>query len=61
MYWFLVEQSSVNPKNILNVYVYKASFCYFYQDDIYFLHEYFHKFSLEGLNKWKTTNLKSKE
>ena len=51
MYWFLVEQSSVNPKNILNIYVYKASFCYFYQDDIYFLHEYFHKFSLEGLNK----------
>ena len=29
--------------------MYKLSFCYFYHDEIYILHENFHEFSLEGL------------
>ena len=52
MHWFLAEQSSTNLKNnLLNICVYKLSFCYFYNDEIYLLHENFHEFSLEGLYK----------
>ena len=42
MHWFLVEQSSINLKNIVNICVYKLSFCYFYHDEIYLLQEIFH-------------------
>ena len=51
MHWFLAEQNSANLKNILNICMYKLSFCYFYHDEIYLLHENFHEFSLEGLYK----------
>ena len=34
MHWFLVEQSSANLKNILNICMYKLSFCYFCHDEI---------------------------
>ena len=51
MHWFLAEQSSTNLKNILNICMYKLSFCYFYLDEIYLLHENFHEFSLDGLYK----------
>ena len=52
MHWFLVEQSSTNLKTyLLNIYVYKLSFCYFYLDEIYLLHENFHELSQEGLYK----------
>ena len=54
MHWFLAEQSSVNLKNILNICVYKLSFCYFFHDEMYLLHENFHEFSSEGL--YKTEN-----
>ena len=52
-HWFLVEQSSTNLKsiNLLNICVYKLSFCYFCHDEIYFLHENFQEFSLEGFYK----------
>ena len=45
MHWFLVEQSSTNLKNILNICMYKLSFCYL-------SHENFHEFSLEVLYKY---------
>ena len=51
MHWFLVEQCSTDLKNILNICVHKLSFCYFYHDEIYVLHENFHEFSLESLYK----------
>ena len=52
MHWFLVEQSSTNLKTyLLNIYVDKLSFCYFYYDEIYLLLESFHEFSFEGLYK----------
>ena len=52
MHWFLAEESSSNLKTyLLNIWVYKLSFCYFHHDEIYLLHENFHEFSLEGLYK----------
>ena len=45
MHWFLVEQSSTNLKNILNICMYKLSFCYLSREN-------FHEFSLEGLYKY---------
>ena len=51
MHWFLAEQSSTHLKNIVNICVYKLSFCYFYHDEIYLLCENVHEFSLEGLDK----------
>ena len=55
MHWFLAEESSSNLKTyLLNIWVYKLSFCYFHHDEIYLLHENVHEFSLEGLYKtWK--------
>ena len=44
MHWFLVKQSSTKLK-------YKLSFCFFYLDEIYLLHENVHESSLEGLYK----------
>ena len=49
MHWFLPEQSSTNLKNILNICVCKLSFFYFYHEEIYLLHENFHKFLLKSL------------
>ena len=40
--WFQAEKSPTNLKNILNIYVHKRSFCYFYYDKTYLSHEYFH-------------------
>ena len=51
MHWSLAEQCSTNLKNIRDICVYKLSFCYFYHDEIYFLHKNFNEFSLEGLYK----------
>ena len=51
MHWSLEEQSSTNLKNILDICVHKLSFCYFYHDEIYLLHENFNEFSLEDLYK----------
>ena len=33
-HWFLVEQNSTDLKNILNICVYKLSFCYFYHGEV---------------------------
>ena len=52
MHWFLAKQSSTNlKKNLINIHMHKLSFCYFYHDEIYLLHENFYEFSLEILYK----------
>ena len=52
MHWFLAKQSSTNlKKNLINMHMHKLSFCYFYHDEIYLLHENFYEFSLEILYK----------
>ena len=45
MHWFLAKQSSTNlKKNLINMHMHKLSFCYFYHDEIYLLHENFYEF-----------------
>ena len=51
MHRFLAKQSSTNMKTyLLNICVYKLSLCYFYDHEMYLLHENINEFSL-GLYK----------